>query len=410
MHSHRSLFSFSSDLGLMQKTFLASLIASFGLGKWGAWIGLPNFGIFLIDVLYLGSLVGFSLTNRNQNRFSRKISAVVFVFTVVQYCRSSEMTLIAVIRDLLPFIYLAFVPLIVDMIRSLNLKNLISSMRIGVIVSLIWTIPVTAGAIGPLAVFPSFFGVPIFTHRFDLTGIILAIGIIVFGEFENCELRASKFLIAICVILGMLQSSRAATIAVLLAVIYSFSRSSTYAKSRIFILAPIIGGILICIMVISPSLIEPLLNKSSLTRFGLIGNDTLASIGASHTSEARIRAAGKLLSWFDGRHEKLLGVGPGTEMVQLSGAVTDLSGSLEVRAPHNWFIGLFVRYGYFGTLIWLLIVLGGFFRSHNQDLLPWKTLVIILCVVASMGVIVESPFGSLPLSFLVSLTYAYRKV
>ena len=237
---------------------------------------------------------------------------------------------------------------------TLAWSDLISSIRVGVLINLFWTIPVTVGILDTIQIFPDFVGVPLFTHRYDLTGIVLALGIIFFGKFDFINLRSSMALRSICLALGLLQSSRAATIAVLLALLFVILQTSSSQKRRLVFWVPITVGIFACVIVIFSSSFESFTSKSSLARFGLIGDDSFASESAKNTSAARVRAAQKLLSWFDDQNQTLLGVGPGTEMVQLSGAYTDLSGSVEVRAVHNWFISVYVRFGVIGTIIWTL--------------------------------------------------------
>ena len=402
------VISFTEKLGLSQKIFLASIILSIGLGKWGAWIGLPNLGIFLIDLMFFGSLFVHSLINADRVKYSKNVSIILFVFILIQTLRSQDSSVPVVLRDLIPFVYLASIPYVIEIVSTLAWSDLISSIRVGVLINLFWTIPVTVGILDTIQIFPDFVGVPLFTHRYDLTGIVLALGIIFFGKFDFINLRSSMALRSICLALGLLQSSRAATIAVLLALLFVILQTSSSQKRRLVFWVPITVGIFACVIVIFSSSFESFTSKSSLARFGLIGDDSFASESAKNTSAARVRAAQKLLSWFDDQNQTLLGVGPGTEMVQLSGAYTDLSGSVEVRAVHNWFISVYVRFGVIGTIIWTFIVLRGFYLSRNLKNWCWRVSIIIICIVAGMGVIIESPFGSLPFAFLVALTYTER--
>jgi len=409
LNDSRLLLSFSGKLGLHQKIFLISICLSLGLGKWGAWIGIPNLGIFLIDVMFFSSVFIYSFGKRTEAKYPRTISIIVLLFISFQFIRSQNMPFPLVLRDLLPYIYLVSLPFQIDLIRSLSWKDLISIMRLGVLINLIWTIPITIGILKPITILSSYFGVPIFTSRYDLTGIILSLGILVFGNFRNYGLRSSSTLRLICIALGLLQSSRAATIAVLLSLLFVISQSSWYQKRRIIFWSSLVLTILICTVSIFPNVFESLTSNSSLTRFGLIGDNSFLTQSANSTSAARVRAAEKLLTWFDNQDQLLMGVGPGIEMVQLSGAVANLSGSVEVRAPHNWFIGLFVRYGIVGTIIWVGVVLHGFYLSRNARNWLWRVEILIICLVAGMGVIIESPFGSLPFSFLLAITFTQRE-
>jgi hypothetical protein len=106
-----------------------------------------------------------------------------------------------------------------------------------------------------------------------------------------------------------------------------------------------------------------------------------------------------------------MGYEPGFNFVEQTGAVRYLSGSSEVRWPHNFWISLFVRNGFIvGTLvsfvfIYLFFVLTRFLLHFSDNLLYVQAavLVISIIVVSSFGVVLESPFGYIP--FAVSLAF-----
>lgn len=409
MSKSDKLFLFDNHLDFAQKTFLFSVSLSLGLGKWGAWIGLPKMGIFVIDVLFFCSLLFFKISGQSSRQRSLIFTLLVSSFILFQFLRSDDFSIVLRIRDLLPFIYILFIPLITNLLKSINIYNLISCMRAGVLICLGWTIPVMLGIIHPVQAPKAFFGVPIFTNRYDLTGIVLAIGIIVFMEYKQFNLASSQTIISVCLIVGILQSSRAASIAVLLAFAYQTQNLIWYHKFKYFVFVLVFSIFSFFVLSVYPGTVSPILSSSSLARFGFLSESSEASVGARSTYLARVRATDKMLVWFRDQHQNILGVGPGTEMVQESGALADLSGSPEVRAPHNWFIGLWVRYGITGTFIWCLGVFGNFIRTKIRVAIEWKILILIICMVSAMGVIIESPFGSLPLSVIVAMTYVNRK-
>lgn len=407
MNKPEKLFLFNKSLNFPQKLFLISVSLSIGLGKWGAWIGFPKIGVFIIDLFFISSLILFRLGRQSRRRHPLSFTLILSFFILLQFLRSEDFPISLRIRDLIPFIYLLFIPLIIDLLRSIKLNNVISAIRIGVLVCISWTFPLLLGLIQPLQAPEEFFGVPIFTHRYDLTGIILAIGIIAFMEYSEFNLVSSQIIIFVCLCLGIAQSSRAATIAVLLAFTYQIQKTSKSIKIRYLLFVPVVAIFSYSVISIYPGNVSSIVATSSLARFGFLSEDSEASVGATNTYLARVRASDKMLAWFTDQDQHLFGVGPGAEMVQQSGAVADLSGSLEVRAPHNWFIGLWVRYGLIGTLLWCLSVFGNFFKTNIRVATEWKFLILIICLVSAMGVIIESPFGSLPLAVMVAMTYVH---
>lgn len=141
-----------------------------------------------------------------------------------------------------------------------------------------------------------------------------------------------------------------------------------------------------------------------LNRLGIIEGRSDAAAGANHTKQARILCQQALMKWTIDNGKIFFGSGAGSEMLIDSGAYQFLSGSDLVRSPHSWFYGAVGRFGIVGLSIWGLIVIINLRKRIDQDFhaIGWACSGFI-CFISLFGVIIESPFGSLPLAFFLAL-------
>ena len=128
---------------------------------------------------------------------------------------------------------------------------------------------------------------------------------------------------------------------------------------------------------------------------------------AGGTTKARLQVYGIVIDYAAEEPSRLaLGVGFGPDFLEDSGAAPLLEGTTftGVRAPHNILVNTVARLGVVGALLHLAVLamgallaakvlLGG--RSHSVGAL-YGALAVALPVAASVGVILESPFGAIP--------------
>lgn len=142
----------------------------------------------------------------------------------------------------------------------------------------------------------------------------------------------------------------------------------------------------------------------------LLDGDAITS-GAIGTQHARQQAWQLVMS--DWRSNFIFeGYPAGFHFIQATGAIYFLSGSLDVRWPHNFFISALVRNGIvFGVLLIIAILttirislLNA--KSESNTTLDWQILAfqISTLVVSALGVVMESPFGYLPFVILTSIS------
>ena len=390
---------------------LLSVILSLGFGKWGAWIGFPSYGVFLIDILFMGSIL-----LRFLPRFQRPGDLLFYflpcsLLILIYFFTASNGSRVTQIRDLVPFIYLLFVPAIARTLEGVDFTRIIQALRLGTILHLAWSSLVTLGLLQPFRFFPSLFGAQIFEKRWDLAGLVYAIGILSWSSFRSQKLERNSIAIIAFVIAGGLQASRAGMISVAFAIIFVLlkERVNGYGSkgylSRIVLIA-----ILGFAVVTSASLLSSQLPGSSLSRLGVFGDDAKVIQSAGNTARARSEARKLMMNWTFTQNKQYFGFGPGVEIVSDSGAINYLSGAKDVRAPHNWFVGLFARFGILGTAVWaLLVTYSAFGRSLSPEI-AWlgRCSIFLILVVSTLGVIMESPFGSLPFSFFLGMLMANK--
>lgn len=148
---------------------------------------------------------------------------------------------------------------------------------------------------------------------------------------------------------------------------------------------------------------------------------SIAAAGAQGTTRAREAAWQSVIGYTDNSAGRLLaGVGFGPDFMQESGADFLLVGSsgggtTDPRSPHNYWIGTFARLGILGVALFGLIVALMLLRvkrllrhTVSSPLLFFACAIpVALLVPASLGVVLESPFGAVPFFWCAGIVFAY---
>jgi hypothetical protein len=254
---------------------------------------------------------------------------------------------------------------------------------------------------------------PIFTTRWDQTGFVIAIGLVAWSRHPKYQIKGNIFVRFGFLFLALSQGSRAGLLAfaaALLWVIFHtiiWDRGLNAGRGDNFIKFLFALGMIATLLL--PSLIRFVPENSALGRIGILEISETARANANGTANGRYLAQQKLLDWVELRKQKFLGVGPGVEMVYESGAFMNLSGDPDVRSPHSWPVGSLARFGIFGLSFWILIIylISKFkFSDFKHPAFSW---IFSIMIASLVGVIIESPFGSLPLLFFLSILRINRK-
>lgn len=159
--------------------------------------------------------------------------------------------------------------------------------------------------------------------------------------------------------------------------------------------------------------------------FGLVSETSAVSAGAAGTQGAREEAWGALYDYtLENSPRALLGVGFGPDMMYQSGAGirlvgTEETGSAFPRSPHNYWLGTFARLGLIGIVLSSALALLVIVTSIKQLLRPverdWLGFAVALIAVsqipiATLGVVLESPFGAVPYFWAAGVLLAYPRV
>lgn len=400
---------------LLKSAQVAALVAlgiPLAAGKWGSYIGFYNQGIFLGDVFFFGACFLAIFLKPRILLDNLILLTAIWIFIAFQFMRNPDLGISTRFKDLVPFIYLGFYQPITYLCASLSLRTILRVLRITTFFHLAWSSAISINILQPFSL-PFFFGMPIFTTRWDQTGFVIAIGLVAWSGYSKYQLKGSNLVRFGFLLLSLTQGSRAGLLAFTAALLWIFAHNVFWEKRSLAIGKDTFLSFMVVLGLISvlllPSLVRFLPENSVLGRIGILEISESARANAAGTASGRSIAQRKLLDWVDLRDQALLGVGPGVEMVYESGAFINLSGSKEVRSPHSWPVGAMARFGLLGFLFWILATykISKFrFGDIKHPAFSWT---ISILVTSIFGVIVESPFGSLPLIFFLSCLRTNRR-
>lgn len=394
------------DLNVESKFILIALGLSLATGKWGSYVGFTTSSIFVIDLIFLTGCLKTLLNKKTYDLWFICYTLPIFLFILIWIFNSSANSFVLVVRDLSPFVYLLFLPMVKTALQNVKFSQIINILRIASLFHLFWLIPKSIGVLNPIVLPIS--TIPIFADRYDHSGLVMAIGIYAWSSFEKHEIKANFFVMS-CMFLGAgLGYSRAGFIATLMMIglllIQRLKSPDVDTKRNVRNFLILGTGLLILISLLS-AIDIPKISNSAIARLGLFSSSEMTVNQAAGTIRGRNNARELLLNWLTSNDKLIGGAGPGTEIVSLSGALAYLSGNESVRSPHNWFLTLLGRYGLFGITFWLLLYFWPLRKLRTKDDLYFmsSSISIIILITSLMGVIIESPFGSMPLTIFLAI-------
>lgn len=406
IHSQR--FTVTSE----NSVILAVCLSLFG-GRWISYIGFPNYNLFLVDIFYFLGLLGIMIFQKksfnSKNTF--RVTFILTLFISFQLFRNLNFSLITRLRDLIPFLYLIATPIIIRKFPETAWIRAIKFARYATLFGAIWTDLVLLGILKEFSGPQQFSGVPIFSARWDHSGISLCIGLLLWGSFPRAKLRDNTLVRLFLLSSVLLQYSRASYVGLFFVLLSIYFVAKSRKKIDPFHKTSFLIACLALSIVALPilTLVAPMLpQNSALSRIGI---ENLLSPGKliqntrnSGTAIARIESQKLLTEWIYQNQLEFLGAGPGREMVLESQAYVFLSGEQTVRSPHSWFYGNFGRFGYLGLILWHLICFS-YIRAQRARLQVFDfpaNILFVIYIIALFGVVMESPFGILPFSFFLA--------
>lgn len=368
---------------------------SLAFGRWGAWFGYPANNIFIIDIILLLAVVAIFSKYRIQHRF---ILFVFIIFCLYEFTRNPTTSVVLRLRDLIPFIYFILFLILKYQINSIPKKAIYSMLKIATFVGLIWNLLISLNILKTIA-FETFAGIPIFSQRPDHFGIMAAIGIIVWSK-SRFESKSKNFLHLIVVSLFILEvfllPSRAGFLAMMVGFTFIIMK---FKKRKIIKTLFLISTLIMASVALSSTLYSLIPDVSVVKKTINIGKNASILEQGAGTARGRIMGQSALFDWISSNNLQLVGGGPGREILYESGAVRWLSGYLDVRYPHNWWISLYARFGIFGFILWAFTFIYIWRESFQKDFNFSSAIIVAIFIASTFGVIIESPFGVIPLYF-----------
>lgn len=385
-------------------------------GKWGSYIGLPGSGIFLSDVLLGIGTIGLLLRSKRLRarraglRLTPLVVAAALVFVSLEILRGSGAPAVR-LRDSAPYLYLCLFPVVAVGFGIIGQSTVLRAVDRALAIHAAWSVPALLGVLPSIALPTAVFGFPVFETRPDIDVLLLGVFLASTLRRDRHLSPSLKFLVGASVLASMVtQSSRAALAGGLVAagVIYFLTRPPRLKPASVILVCGAVAAACLTVVLSSNLPTSPLLQSGAIARAGLVPTAAYAAEGGRGTAQGRSEAWQLMFQYYGAAGTPLLGIGPGAEIVRDSGAVAFLSGDLSVRAPHSWWVNLWVRYGPVGALVWLLVLVNLFRRQNrvsetgmagageeNQRAgAVGSGLGLAVLVAGSLGVVIESPFGA----------------
>ena len=400
--------------------------------RWGSYIGLSP--LFLTDLLILGSLVDRLMgkviyPGRPPPRvgYSPTTSTIVLAFlayTVLRMLLSGSWTMTVIwLRDGAPYLYAALALISGDAVARATPDALQKTMKwlwAALICHLSWVCvvgPLTATS--ALAQSRPFLAGGVFYGKPDIDSALLGVlaGLLLRRLFMG-QRKGWAIVGLLAVAYGASNfTNRAGFISLVLtcAASLGFSYAATGRSS--------LRRLALVAVVPTAALIAATLLPSTTVGARLIAtvqpgdSSSAAAQNAAGTAEARRLTWSGVTNWtMSDQSRTLFGAGMGVDFLAESGTLKYLEGTdyKGVRSPHDYFIGTFARLGLIGLglmvgiIASLMLRLVRFRRRIAEDeLLTFAALVIIAFIpVASLGVVLEAPFGAVPFWWAAGLILA----
>jgi hypothetical protein len=392
--------------------------------RWGSYIGFGP--LFVGDMLLAGAAVHYARGRANsaelfelQHKPARPLAiGLLVIYVTVRFVVGMDISMLA-LRDFAPYAYAAGGLLAWSAMSRAGEDAKLRTRRL-----LTWALAFHAAWMVAVSLVPT---IPdrmpllsaaqqlhIFSLRDDvdtaLTGVAAAMLLV-----RLFTVRARRFWVVVgfgaCWFGVLSTSSRAGLVAAalvnlmgIMAILWRRERGRRSAKPWLVLWAPFVLAAL--------ALIVPMTDAGTRL-MGTFSNSPASQLaaGAQGTAQARDRAWQALTDWTmadTGRSLVGVGFGPDIMVESRAGYLLIGSGATEgettPRSPHNYWIGSLARLGILGSLILWLVVLG-FTRQALAARKEWSVdplrflLVAIpaaMLPVASLGVVLESPFGAIP--------------
>jgi hypothetical protein len=410
----------------------SAVVLVFALSRWGTNIGVSPF--FVTDALIVLGLTAWLL--RVQLKGGQPLSGyvpksrptrlfgVLYAYIVLRFFTSlGNGPTFDWVRDATPFLYgvLAYVAA-----HSASTSTTTARQRtvklfwFALTFHLVWVaIAVVSGNRGGIPIPFPLFGAPPFQMRPDIDAALVAVAAgLCFRQLMSGKHRfwsVAGVIVGCATVLGM--GTRAGLISLFFALGISFA--VTYASShklspRRVLMVLMVPALLLAMAVILPQTTP---GQRLMATIDSSQTATIEQVSAQGTQRARELTWARVISWTgENPLRQTFGGGFGNDFLDESGSLSYLEGTTYtgVRSPHNWFVGVYARMGLVGIVLVTLVIsqiVAISFRHRvriGRDPLLFIALLVVAAVlpVATLGVVLESPFGAVPFFWCAGLLLA----
>lgn len=397
--------------------------------RWGSNIGA--YPIFLTDVLIALALFVLATSNRReagnkQERWAarRPAGTVLGLFLgyavlrmIASFPREGGVTVWA--RDGAPYLYVGLACVSSFALYKSNSGQRQRTARVvwgALLAHLSWTAVVSILNLTDLPR-PPLFGAPIFEVRPDIDVAILAVTAAL--ALRRCILGIHRVYSAAIVIaaLGAVMTfpTRAGLLSVLsslaLCFFLHYTGATSQRRTNMILAIPLLTIALVVALPMTTAgqrLIATVDPTQAITE---------AQFNAQGTERARNLVWSGVIAWVDDTPTRqLFGSGFGNDFLAESGTLRYLEGTdyTGVRSPHNWFVGTYARLGLIGVasaiavVLHLLVTLARHRRRFGEEELLFLAGAVVVAIlpVASLGVVLEAPFGAVPFWWCAGIVFA----
>lgn len=409
----------------------AAVVLILGATRWGSYLGFSP--LFLTDVLLALGLLGWFVASQgraehleaNGDAKSRPsaLFIIFFAFVVIRALLALSAGFTEEwLRDAAPFLYsfLAFVSAAsVARAGEESRRRTMKFIWFALIFHLVWTAATTFSGFAGLSV--PFAGGALFQIRPDID---VAISGVAAGLFMLRVLRSRKKIwpglaLVLTVATVLAQGTRAGLISFVLsiALAYVFFYATTGYQSKKRVLAQLmVPAALVGLLLTVP---QTEAGQRIIATIDSSQADTQGQLNAQGTERARSLVWRGVVDWTNEEPARqLFGSGFGNDFLTQSGTITFLEGDTYdgVRSPHNWFVGAYARLGLLGSALAVLVVMQLLAtivrhvrRIAQEPILAAAALIVVAILpVATLGVVLEAPFGAVPFWWSAGVIYTLR--
>lgn len=404
---------------LLLGTSLVAYLLAFG--RWGSHVRVPSTAIYITDVLLATALIAWWLADGRREAVRdvlRRAPLVLLIaaLAVIRLIAGGLPSLVA-LRDAAPYCYAIAVVLPFARRRPDAERRTLAVLHIALVVRLVCVLFALSFP-GVVARLPEISSPGPDAHVLSLRADFDSATLVVLAVLTAVRLMrlslgplrraAEGAMLALTVAAIVKVQSRAGMLALLAGVaivgVVALWPAMQRAAPRTRIAALLLTVAAVVVVVPQAAVFQRIADVPAALGIGSDPSDKQSD--ATGTAKARLHSWGRTVDYTnETAQRRAIGVGFGPDFLHQAQAAFVFEGSIYsgVRAPHNYFLNTFARLGYVGVIV-VVLAFGQVLVSAARLTTPTMreltllcvTLFIALLIIATLGVVLESPFGAVP--------------